>query len=194
MSFGHIWTFWNCLLEINGLGYLVILQTFLMLKKIVYFKAYFGKPKQNLQCQVISNFFWRKFDVYLAFFRLWDIVDPFWNCLCPDLAFFLFWNCQPCYKIPSFVWLIFQIVINWFRPHCNEHFQRTCSACGCVFKEITLVGTIQGNYIENANARWKRLSQRSFRNKLTEKTFFLELTEKHVQWAFLTPRLIFFRI
>jgi hypothetical protein len=37
---------------------------------------------------------------------------------------------------------------------CDEHF--TLTACGCVFKEITLVGSNQGNYFENVTACSKR--------------------------------------
>jgi hypothetical protein len=35
---------------------------------------------------------------------------------------------------------------------CNEHFTHALTARGCVFKEITLVATKQGNYFENENA------------------------------------------
>jgi len=63
---------------------------------------------------------------------------------------------------------------------CDERFTHAFTACGCVFNEITLVGSNQGNYFENenglgqtkvitlktkmhaVNASWKRLSQRSF--------------------------------
>jgi len=34
--------------------------------------------------------------------------------------------------------------------------QRAFTACSCVFKEITLVGSNQGNYVENATACRKR--------------------------------------
>jgi len=44
---------------------------------------------------------------------------------------------------------------------CDTCFQRAFTACSCVFKAITLVGSNQGNYFENA--RWKRVSQRSFK-------------------------------
>jgi len=36
---------------------------------------------------------------------------------------------------------------------CDERFTHAFTACGCVFKEITLVGSNQGNYFENAT-RW----------------------------------------
>jgi len=67
---------------------------------------------------------------------------------------------------------------------CDSRFQRAFTACSCVFKVITFVWANQGNYFENAtwfeptkvislktqlhavNARWKRLSQRSFKARL----------------------------
>jgi len=39
---------------------------------------------------------------------------------------------------------------------CDSRLQRAFTACGCVFKEITLVGSNQGNYFENATACSKR--------------------------------------
>jgi len=36
---------------------------------------------------------------------------------------------------------------------CDERFTQAFTACGCVFKEITLVGSNQGNHFENATAR-----------------------------------------
>jgi len=39
---------------------------------------------------------------------------------------------------------------------CDSRFQRAFTACVCVFKEITLVGSNQRNYFENANACSKR--------------------------------------
>jgi len=39
---------------------------------------------------------------------------------------------------------------------CDERFTHAFTACGCVFKEITLVGSNQGNYFENATACSKR--------------------------------------
>jgi hypothetical protein len=38
------------------------------------------------------------------------------------------------------------------RLSCDSRFQRAFTACSCVFKEITLVGSNQGNYFENATA------------------------------------------
>ncbi len=39
---------------------------------------------------------------------------------------------------------------------CDERFMHAFTACGCVFKEITLVGFNHGNYFENATACSKR--------------------------------------
>jgi len=39
---------------------------------------------------------------------------------------------------------------------CDSRFQRAFTACSCVFKVITLIGSNQGNYIENATACSKR--------------------------------------
>jgi len=39
---------------------------------------------------------------------------------------------------------------------CDECFTHAFTACGCVFREITLVGSNQGNYFENATACSKR--------------------------------------
>jgi len=40
---------------------------------------------------------------------------------------------------------------------CDERFMHAFTACGSVFKEITLVGSNQGNYFENATACSKRM-------------------------------------
>ncbi len=39
---------------------------------------------------------------------------------------------------------------------CDERFTHAFTACSCVFKEITLVGSNQGNFFENENASSKR--------------------------------------
>jgi len=49
-----------------------------------------------------------------------------------------------------------QIVRISFKLRCDERFMHAFTACGCVFKEITLVGSNQGNFFENANACSKR--------------------------------------
>jgi len=45
---------------------------------------------------------------------------------------------------------------NIFKLRCDERFTHAFTACGSVFKEITLVGSNQGNYFENATACSKR--------------------------------------
>jgi len=39
---------------------------------------------------------------------------------------------------------------------CDERFTHVFTACGCVFKEIMLVGSNRGNYFENVAACSKR--------------------------------------
>jgi hypothetical protein len=39
---------------------------------------------------------------------------------------------------------------------CKERFTHAITACSCVFKELTLVGSDQGNYFENATSCSKR--------------------------------------
>jgi len=39
---------------------------------------------------------------------------------------------------------------------CDERLMHGFTACGCVFKEITWVGSNQGNYFENVTACSKR--------------------------------------
>ncbi len=39
---------------------------------------------------------------------------------------------------------------------CDERFTHAFTACGCDYKEITLVGSNQSNYFENATAYSKR--------------------------------------
>jgi len=40
---------------------------------------------------------------------------------------------------------------------CDSRFQRAFTACSCVFKLITLVGSNQGNFFENATTCRKRM-------------------------------------
>ncbi len=40
--------------------------------------------------------------------------------------------------------------ISCIKLRCDERFTHAFTVCGCVFKEITLVGSNQGNYFENA--------------------------------------------
>ncbi len=65
---------------------------------------------------------------------------------------------------------------------CDNHFQRAFSACVCIFKVFTLVGSSQRNYIENAITCSKRTlkttvaTQLRLRSlKLLLKTFSLKM-------------------
>ncbi len=50
----------------------------------------------------------------------------------------------------------FKIEIENLKLRCDECFTHAFTACSCVFKEITLVGSKQDNYFENATACSKR--------------------------------------
>ncbi len=51
---------------------------------------------------------------------------------------------------------------------CNERFTHEFTACGCVFKEITLVGSNQGNYFENVIACSKRTLKTTVATQLVQ--------------------------
>jgi len=56
--------------------------------------------------------------------------------------------------------LFFFTVFLWneiFKLCCDTRFQRAFTACGFVYKVITLFGSNQSNYIVNANACSKRM-------------------------------------
>ena len=44
------------------------------------------------------------------------------------------------------------LLVGMFKLRCDGRFTHAFTACVCVFKEITLVGSNQGNYFENATA------------------------------------------
>ena len=102
---GHFWAFW-------------------MLKKIVYFKACFGKIREKISIfyeilfydLVIFTNFWRKFVLYLSFFifEVW----PFWNFLWPNLAFFTFLDLVTLEKGVEVKW--------WYSCWKIENHQRGC--------------------------------------------------------------------
>ena len=62
--------------------------------------------------------------------------------ICSDNFFFIktFWN-------------HYATNTNMLKARCHTRFQGSVTACVYVFKEITLVGSNQRNYFENANAR-----------------------------------------
>jgi hypothetical protein len=49
---------------------------------------------------------------------------------------------------------------------CEERFTHALTAFGCVFKEITLVGSNQGNFFENATACSKRMMKTTVATQL----------------------------
>jgi len=62
-----------------------------------------------------------------------------------------------CHKTFSFSCLLVCALINSsLKLRCDERFTHTFTACGCVFKEITLVGSNQCNYFKDATAYSKR--------------------------------------
>jgi len=73
-----------------------------------------------------------------------------------------------------------------FKLSCDSRFQLAFTACSCVFKEITLVGSNHGNYFKTqlhaVNARWKRVSQRSFQRLTFFETFFVDLNALDCNW------------
>ncbi len=48
----------------------------------------------------------------------------------------------------------------------DEHFTLAFTTCGCIFKEITLVGLNQGNYFETATACSKRTLKKTVATQL----------------------------
>ena len=55
---------------------------------------------------------------------------------------------------------------------CDERFTHAFTACSCVFKENTLVGSNQGNYFENKNACSKRTLKTIVATQLKLQRFF----------------------
>jgi len=52
----------------------------------------------------------------------------------------------------------------YIKLHCDKRFTHAFTACGSVFQVITLVGSNQGNYFENATACSKRMLKNDCRN------------------------------
>jgi hypothetical protein len=59
----------------------------------------------------------------------------------------------------------------FLKLHCDEHFTHAFSACICVFKELTLVDSNQGNYFENATACSKRMHKTTVATQLKAISF-----------------------
>ncbi len=51
---------------------------------------------------------------------------------------------------------------------CDSRFQRAITACSCVFKVITLIGSNQGNFFENPTACSKRTLKTTVATQLKE--------------------------
>ncbi len=58
------------------------------------------------------------------------------------------------------------LVKSYVKLSCDSRFQRVFTACICVFKVITLVGSNQHNYFENASASSKRTLKMTFATQL----------------------------
>jgi len=55
---------------------------------------------------------------------------------------------------------------------CDERFTHAFTACTCIFKEITLVGSNQGNYFQNATGCNKRTLKTTVATQLKRKMNF----------------------
>jgi len=77
---------------------------------------------------------------------------------------------------------------NWeeLKLRCDSRFQRAFTACSCVFKLITLIGSNQGNYFENATTCSKRMRKTlvatqlniaDLRKSRTNKKFFFKQSQ-----------------
>jgi hypothetical protein len=51
----------------------------------------------------------------------------------------------------------FVIIFRSLKLRCDSRFQRAFTACSCVFKVTTLIGSNQGNYFENATTCSERM-------------------------------------
>jgi len=73
------------------------------------------------------------------------------------------WVQQPYFEIRSFIVIQFDFknypvrICALLKLRCDSRFQRAFTACSCVFKVITLIGTNQDNYFENATSCSKRM-------------------------------------
>ncbi len=60
-------------------------------------------------------------------------------------------------RIKQTFWLMaFNVNFIWLKLRCDTRFQHAFTACSCIFKVITLVGSNQGNFFENVTACSKR--------------------------------------
>jgi len=54
----------------------------------------------------------------------------------------------------------------FLKLRCDDRFMHAFTACGCVLKDITLVGLNQGNFFENATACSKRMRKTTVATQL----------------------------
>jgi len=64
----------------------------------------------------------------------------------------------------------------WLR--CYRRFQRVFTSCSCVFKVITLIGSNQGNYFENATEFSKRTLKTTVATQLKVFGSFVKIRKK----------------
>ncbi len=96
----------------------------------------------------ITTIFWRKTNIFIQMSSYLFISILSAKILCVTVALL-----RNIWKLSFFYSLLFLIGL---KLHCDEHFTHAFTACGCVFKEITLFGSNQGNYFENATGCSKR--------------------------------------
>jgi hypothetical protein len=65
---------------------------------------------------------------------------------------------------------------------CDSHFEQAFTACSCVFKVITLIGSNQGNYFKNTIA----CSKRTLKTTVATQLYKLRVNVKFVQTIIIT--------
>jgi len=75
------------------------------------------------------------------------------------------------YTIYFYIFLLIEVKLvpffgNCIKLRCDSRFQRAFTACTCVFKVITLIGSNQGDYFENATACSKRTLKKTVATRL----------------------------
>jgi hypothetical protein len=69
--------------------------------------------------------------------------------------------------------LLFCLSFFTLKMRCDERFSHAFTACGCVFEEITLVGSYQGNYFENATTCSNRTLKTTVATQLYKVFFYI---------------------
>jgi len=81
-------------------------------------------------------------------------------------------------------WPKINICASLLKLHCDERFTHAFTACGSVFKVITLVGSNQGNYFENATTCSKRMRKMLVATQLKVKSYPLNIWQlKSIAWS-----------